>query len=695
MLVFASGIYTIKFFSGRIEFPSDFKLVIQRLLFPFLFFLLIPALVSLIYSLFTIVCSISDGFIFYLVITFPSVVVGSALGLFTFAYFKKFRIIFFILITISIVSIAVVEFYFNPQVYFFNPVFGYFPGTIYDEGIKVSTKLILYRLLNLMFFVSLFFFILKYLKEGELRLKKQIFLITIIIAGLFIFLSPQLGFSTTNKVLQQKLKKHFETEHFLIYYSPHIPDQLAKKITLDHEYYFSRLKKFFELTPKHKIISYVFYSNEKKGMLFGSANADVAKPWLNQIYISSESYGQTLKHELAHVFTAGFGTGIFKVAEGLNPALIEGAAVAADPLYDDNTIHFMAAMAYQNKYKINIEQLFTGLNFFSRVSSLSYIYAGSFSKFLIDRYGIRKFEKFYSTLNFQGVYSLPVNGIVNEYYKFLDSIPAENNADKANYYFGRQTIFQKVCPRYTAERLKAAAGYYRKKNYKNAEKIFREILNTTNNYSALYGLSSVLERTGRTGEAARLLKDSIYKYKNTAYYYNLELRLADIEAENSNYNSADSIYKKITAQNPDRALSNLALLRLVLLKDTVQIQKYLTGTDSTKFMILKNIDRKKIVCCSIPVLINLSEILNKNYNDLLPLQDKYFKVTDYESSYAMYKLSQYMMNHLDFIHARETAALSLRYHGDENFSEILKANFDKADWFYYNAADIILKLISR
>jgi hypothetical protein len=154
-----------------------------------------------------------------------------------------------------------------------------------------------------------------------------------LIALLFIYFSPVFGFSTTNRSLQQDLGKVCKTAHFDIYFSLDIPDTLAKKIALEHEYDYELLAKFFEEAPKGEITSYVFNSNEQKGRLFGSKNADVAKPWLQQIYISSDSYDQTLRHELAHVFTKAFGTGIFKVADGLNPALIEGAAVAGAPFY--------------------------------------------------------------------------------------------------------------------------------------------------------------------------------------------------------------------------------------------------------------------------------------------------------------------------------------------------------------------------
>lgn len=687
LLFFVSGIYTIKYFSREQSLFNASSAGIKKIGFTFFIFLVIPLIISLVYSSVTMMCSIKDGFLFYLVITVPSVILGGSTGLLVFTLFKKFRILLFIVITILILIIPLLEFYYNPQIFFFNPVFGFFPGTIYDEGIKVTSKLILYRILNLVFFGSIILLILKIVKKNFPKIFIAIY--AIVIAALFLYISPVFGFSTTNTSLQKELNVNFETAHFSIYFSADIPNNLAKEIALEHEYDFVQLRKFFRIHPRGKITSYVFVSNEQKGKYFGSMNADVAKPWLKQIYISADSYDQTLRHELAHVFTARFGAGIFKVADGLNPAMIEGAAVAAAPFYGDNTIHYMAKLAYQNGYKIKIEHLFTGLNFFGSISSLSYIYAGSFSKFLIDCYGVKKFEELYSNLNFKKVYNEPVENITHAYYNFIDSLQIDENINKANYYFGRQTIFQKVCPRYVGEKLETGRDYFIEKDYVNAEKIFREILQKTNNYSSLIGLSSTLLEMNDTSGAAEIIKTHINQFVNTAYFYNLEFRLADLEVLNSNFIFADSLYTKLSAERPNRLLSNISDLRLRLSKDTLLLKQYVAGTDIQKFEILKKINSVKIVYSSIPVLVELSRNLGQNYNKFIVGFNNEFRVEDYTSSYAMFKLSKYMMDNLDFSHANKIAKLSMNYNSDKNFNEILQANFEKANWFYYNADRIL------
>ena len=296
ILFFVSGIYIINYFENLPGLSEFSKPELKNTGLTFIVFLIIPLLVSLFYSSFTMICSLKDGFLFYLVITVPSVILGSSVGLLVFTFFRKFRILIFIILTILILTIPLFEFYCNPQVYFFNPVFGFFPGTIYDEGIKVTAKLILYRLLNLMFFSSIVLLVLKSLKKSFPKIFIAVY--TIAISALFFYLSPVFGFSTTNSSLEKELSVNFKTAHFNIYFSTDIPNSLAKEIILEHEYDYKILTKFFELRPQGRITSYVFDSSEQKGKYFGSVNADVAKPWLKQVYVSADSYDQTLRHEI-------------------------------------------------------------------------------------------------------------------------------------------------------------------------------------------------------------------------------------------------------------------------------------------------------------------------------------------------------------------------------------------------------------
>ncbi len=691
LLVLLSGFYVITLLkkeSGA-NLSAKFK---NNLLLAVSLFLIIPAFISIIHSILTISCSFYDGLMFYFVITFPSVLIGSALGMLTFLYIKRLTILIFIVVYILILFIPILEFYFNPQVYFFNPIFGYYPGTVYDVAIKISLKLIGYRILNVLFFGLIAGFSFIIIKKKRIARIIFIFLI-LIISTVFIYISPVLGYSTTFSRLNSVLNNEVETPHFSIHFSSGIDKNLVKVISLYHEYYYAELEKFFKYKLTRKINSYIFLNSDQKGKLFGSKNADMAKPWQYSIYVTYNDYNSILKHELAHSFSVKFGTGIFEVAKNLNPSLIEGIAVAADPFYDDNTIDYMAALAYKNNYRISLRNLYTGFNFFGQTSSLSYVYAGSFTKYLVEKYGIEKFERLYVGLNFNEVYGKPLNQLSKGFYRKLDNINASDKKDEADYYYGRKAIFYKVCPRYVAAELSDAWSAYYRNEYDKSKNMFEEILNTGDNYSALIGMANSLEKLNKRHTALILLKSKLKYYKNTAYYYSIEFSLADLFATLKNYTKADSIYYRIVKQNPNRRFYNLSNLRLSLSQKDSLLYLYLKGNEFNKYLVLEKLNSVKLNFYSVPVAITIAKSLDEEYGLFLKQYYRVFTVKNYAGSYAMYKLSQYMVENFDFKRALKIAKLSLLYQAGPDFSIILKNNYNAINWLNKNSHYILKKFI--
>ncbi|HSL89501.1 MAG TPA: hypothetical protein VK870_09375, partial [Ignavibacteriaceae bacterium] len=430
ILSILSGLITIIWFKKLKRFSYSF-------LWMLLVLALTPVVMNIVSSLITEFCSLLDGVVFYVTITIPAILVGFSLGIFSVYVTKKFSIIFFITIIVLIATIPIIEIYFYPQVYFYNPLIAYFPGSIYDEGMTVDFKLVIYRILNIVFFIGIVYLV--YTDKYRTYIIKNLVII-IIISASFFFASPYLGFSTNYGKLNDLLPKKFETDKFKFHLPSDLPEEESKQIILHSKYYFNWLQNSLRETPVQKIEVFLFDNNDQKKEYFGSGAADVAKPWLYQVYLSRGSWQSTLKHELAHIFSAEFGSTIFKLSNGFNPFLIEGFATSQDPFRDELHVEYLSSLAFFWHKDLNINHLIRGFNFFASNSFLTYTYAGSFSKYLIDNYSIDNFKKLYSTLDFIKIYGISSDSLISDYKKSLKEITHDQNEHRFFYYFGRQSI---------------------------------------------------------------------------------------------------------------------------------------------------------------------------------------------------------------------------------------------------------------
>ncbi len=696
LISFLSGIILISYIK-KLRYDTELKVrLIKNFVLIGIIILIIPLIISLTHSFLGLTCSLKDGFLFYLVLTIPSYIIGLTLGVIAYSINKKFPVIIYLLLFIIVLSIPLIEFYFNPQIYFFNPIFGLFPGTIYDEGLSVSLKLLSYRIINVLFFTTVLISLYKYQISAVDNFKKNIILsVSFITVTIFIFISPILGFSTTKQSLSNYLNKKVVTKHFEINFMGKINNRNIYKIVMYHEFYYSRLSKYFKVKLNKKIESFVFDDNSQKGKLFGSANADVAKPWLSQIYTTKDSYSKTLEHEIAHIFSASFGKTIFKIADGLNPSLIEGVAVAASPYYDDYNIDYMASLAFVNGFKINIINLFNGASFFGQASSLSYIYAGSFSKYLIDNYGVSKFKLFYKNTDFSKIYNSQLKDVTKKYYNYLKSFNTKGDSSKANYYFGRRTIFQKVCPRYVSDRLKDASREFANHNWIKSSKIYSEILGKTNNYYALIGYADVSKELDKTQKGLIEIENNLKDFINTPYYYNLQFKLADLYFLSKKKFKADSLYKKIINEKPNIWLEHLSSLRLILLNSPEQLNLYLKGSPTARLLLLLKLNHENNADIILPVAVRLAKILDIEYEIFIKnfLSDEI--AANLKDRYTMNILSMYMLENFDFnkskIMIKKAKSLSKGRFNDE----LIKYNLKKINWMSENYNSIIEQIENK
>lgn len=683
-LTILSGIFTIKWFKSHSHITKTFLLSIFT-------FVLIPLIISIINSIISEFCSFYDGILFYITITLPSVLVGSTIGSLVVYVVKRFRVILFLIVVVMIAFIPVIEIYFNPQIYFYNPLIAFFPGTIYDEGMAVDLKLTAYRLLNIILALS-FFYLISTDKNQIHKIRNVLFILIICVS--FYFTSSFLGFSTSYSKLSGLLSKKIDTSKYLVHYDETLPEQEIELLVLNAEYYYNILEKSVEEKPSQKLEIFLFRNSEQKKLYFGSESADVAKPWLYQIYLSQESWRGTLKHEIAHIFSSEFGSTIFKLAGAFNPFLIEGFATSQDPFKDDIYIDYLSSLYYWQTENSLVSDILGHSGFFNINSLAAYVFSGSFSKYLLENYGINAFKLFYSSNDIIKSYNIPIDTILKNYSIYLSNFQIDKNIHSFHYFFGRKSIIQKVCPRYIGRQIQKGWMHIQLGKYEIAKSHFSDVLAKVPNYSALNGLVECLERQDSLEVAVRLFSSYLPYFKETPYDYLLKLKLADFYAKLSDFSEAKKTYEQLQIERPTINIELLSTMRLRLMESNL-LQKYLIGNDSIKFNILDELNRANYFYPSMPSFINLAIATKQDYQSFIRKFDKTLFITDIPSAWTAYKLSQYMIENFDFRNSRKMAALAKRFKERKHLSLLWDYNFEKAEWFYYNADEFLNRFTNK
>lgn len=152
------------------------------------------------------------------------------------------------------------------------------------------------------------------------------------------------------------------------------------------------------------------------------------------------------------------------------------------------------------------------------------------------------------------------------------------------------------------------------------------------------------------------------------------------------------MFWKIISENPNHQLKYLSNTRLSLLQSN-RLKEYLEGSDSLKLSILIELNDEHYQYNSIPIIIDLLNNLKVDYKASLSIFNKTFIVDNLESSYAAFKLSEYMLDNNDYVNSRKYAALSLRIKDQNIFYTALQEQYKKTNWFLRNADQVEDKFV--
>ncbi|MGH7902141.1 MAG: tetratricopeptide repeat protein [Thermodesulfobacteriota bacterium] len=415
---------------------------------------LFPFSIGLISSFLKDDCFIKEGIIFYLLIPVATVFFSSSLGALVGKIFPRIGFFLGFLVILGTFCFSIWRLYHNPSFFFYNPIIGIFPGPIYDEVIPITVTLVVYRLIILIW--GIFFLLILKLILGleHRRLSARDIFVTILVGVVLLFShikESDLGiYYTRDYITKNFLASSYETDHFIIYYTPGTPE--AKNIDLiasDHEWRYNQLKDLLKINSNEKIRSYIYPDTETRKRLMGAGDTTMANPIKKEIHLVYDTFPYPiLKHELAHVLGSEFGMDLLYISPKVG--LIEGLAVAADWSDKAYTQHEWSKALIESGKSPQIQDI-VGIGFWYAPPEISYSMMGSFSRYLIDTHGIEKFKVLYKTGDFL-VYKKGLDELVSEWELYLDgvSIP-EKVMILSEKRFSEPSIFQGRCPRRVAQ----------------------------------------------------------------------------------------------------------------------------------------------------------------------------------------------------------------------------------------------------
>lgn len=578
-----SGILTIQFLREHNKKPltrRTWLYVVVDYLTVNALLLLIPLIVILLNAFVVKNCAFAKGFVYYLLLPVCAMIFSVSLALVVGTIFRHALFIFTLLV-VAILSHVVLITYTEPQLFAYNFILGFFPGITYDESLSDLNLLILYReftVIAALMLIGLFLVLLsRYSQKDKITvnlrsIKKSVKkdkLLWLSISVCFFTLATghvyrdDLGFEYSEKYIQNELGRRTESDHFIFYYSGgDYNAQEMQRLKAEAEFHFNKVKRALRIQGNNskKIETYIYPNGEWKQRFIGTSTTNIAKPWKRQIHLTAATFESTFRHELVHALAADFGFPIIRASTlmGLN----EGLAVAVD--WDEGIFsphQFAAAIQRENGLE-HVSQLFTYTGFAVQSSSYAYLVSGSFSRYLIERFGIERYKRLFANGNFVFAFGETLENLLKGWKAYLKTIDTSGlPTETVRSLFFQQSIFYKTCAREIAEQNKRAVQAIRVKDYSTAETEFNASYSNAPTVFALRGIFQTLISQRRWKEVLQQYQ-KLPENSSVKHHPAILLFVGDAYYLNNETQNASIFYEKIRKMNYSESFIEASAIRM-------------------------------------------------------------------------------------------------------------------------------------
>jgi len=497
----------------------------------------IPLVISIISSLFITNCSLKDGVVFYIEVTYPTILIAVFCSIRFFSATPTSRIkrnISIALFWIFTLFLSLLPGYFSAKIYSYGWQYGYFPGFVWDEAMELHTGYWISRISELSIILTWIIFSNRILREGiksprgDMRKKVAEWKFWLLAVASTIFAMIFL-YQFSDISLKNFLPKEVAVGNVTIHcrHNGFTDDELLLT-TYNIKKYVEAIDNLYVITSSRNIDIYIFPNSDDLYEYVGTREASITKPWKHAIYIAKPNL-RSLKHELVHAVLADYGSFPFGIS--WSTGLTEGVAVAMEQDYDGiRDCDEMSARIIQMKLAHGVADIMQPSGFLSSASAQSYELSGSFSHYLLYRFGAEKYLRLYKETDFKEIYAQSLPSLESDWRNWLKKyqMPMDHyDSLRTLFYFKRTSILQEPCVRRVGKLMRHADEAFREKDYKRADSLYAIVVSESGRLSAIRG-RVISQLHLNDPHAALSLLDTITSAKETNNLSALRILRGDV-----------------------------------------------------------------------------------------------------------------------------------------------------------------------
>ncbi len=421
-------------------------------------------------------------------------------------------------------ALALYRFRASPAIFAYGHVFGWFPGTLYDEGTAIGAPYIALRLASLALVLGALLLRDALVEPPTQRLSlrrgwAQLPRLCVALGLLAGFASIEwhgeaLGLRSSAASIREQLGGRSTAGRCTAIVPRELPHDEARRLAEDCAFRLTQMERVLGVKAGRPVTAFFFRDVNEKRALMGAADTYVAKPWRREVYLQLGEWPHpVLAHELAHVVAGDVASGPFRVGGQLggflpDAGMIEGVAVAMawadrDGLTPDEWARAMLALGIAP----TVEDT-RGLAFLLEPAGRAYTISGSFYHFLFERYGAAIVRRAYRTGDLAAAAGKPVPELAREWRAYVETVPLPEDAlALARVRFARGGIFARPCPHRVAQLRQQLAGDLAASDAPRTASTCREVLAIDPaDTSTRAVLAEALTQLGKHAEADRELE---------------------------------------------------------------------------------------------------------------------------------------------------------------------------------------------